>query len=195
VNRVLEAVLGRGFLQIAHVWAHVVQPVAGATGWAPHVDGDPGGRMTVWMGLTESTLDNGCMHVVPRTASAVSPDLTERFRLKDTTFTRWEVASLLHATHALEAAPGDALGWGFDVIHWGGYARRHGSERRGLSFEYMAADQQPGGFDASLIPMDVLPPFDKRVRIVAKSVVAYKKFEPLIDRFSDVASEITARLS
>lgn len=194
-SRVLESTLGQGFSQIRHVWAHVVKPVAGATGWAPHVDGDPGGRMTLWMGLTPATLDNGCMHVIPRRVSASSPDLVERFRTSTAHFTRMEVASLLHATHALEASPGDALGWGFDIIHWGGYARRSGQERRGLSFEYIAADQPPGRFDAPLVPMDTIPPFEDRVRTLAKSIDAYRKFEPMIDRFTDVAAAITARLS
>lgn len=194
VRRMLESVLGPGFRQIRHVWAHVVHPVAGATGWAPHVDGDPGGRMTVWMGLTPATLDNGCMHVVPRNVTAASPDLVPRFRLNGSQFTRTELVSLLHATHALEASPGDALGWGFDIIHWGGYARRAGSERRGFSFEYIAADQERGSFDGPLVSMDSLPTFDDRVRTVAKSINAYRKFEPLIDRFADVANAIEARL-
>ncbi len=193
-GRVMESALGPGYNQIRHVWVHVVKPLAGATGWAPHVDGDPGRRMTLWMGLTPSTLDNGCMHVVPRSATAASPDLTERFRAKTSTFTRTEVASMLHATHALEAEPGDALGWSFDIIHWGGYARRAGSERRGLSFEYIAADQPASDFDAPLVSMDALPSFDDRLRTIAKSIDAYRRFEPLLDRFADVASAITARL-
>ncbi len=193
-SRVLEAVLGRGFRQICHVWAHVVKPVVGSTGWHPHVDGDPGRRMTVWIGLTAATLDNGCMHVVPRDATLSSSDLIPRFRVSDSQFSRTEVASLLHATHALVASPGDALGWGFDVIHWGGFARRAGEERRGLSFEYIAADQQPGDNDGPLVDMGVLPLFEDRLRFVASGVLVYRKFEPIVDRFADVARAIKTRL-
>lgn len=195
VRRLLVGLLGPGFLQIRHVWAHVVEPVAGASGWSPHVDGDGRGRLTVWMALSDATLENGCMHVVPRDVTAALPGLIERFGTDHSQFSRAEVVSLLHGTHALVAAPGDALGWGFDVIHWGGVARRAGQARRSLSFEYIAANERPTDTDGPLSSMDVLPSFADRLRSVATAVTSYRKFEPLVDRFADVAREIVARLS
>ena len=101
---------------------------------------------------------------------------------------------MLHATQALVASSGDALGWSFDVIHWGGVVRRAGDERRALSFEYIAADETPSAGEHEQVGMDVLPPFGDRLRAVAEGVVSYAKFEPRIDRFIDVAHEITKRL-
>ena len=39
VGRLLDATLGPGARQVPHVWVHVVPGVAGARGWAPHIDG------------------------------------------------------------------------------------------------------------------------------------------------------------
>lgn len=194
-NRVLDAILGKGFRQIQHVWVHVVKPVPGAFGWRPHLDGSTQNRMTIWLALTDATIDNGCMHVIPRRVSATPPDLATRFTTPDSQFTRDELTSLLHATHALVAAPGDALGWGYDVIHWGGFAHASGRTRRGFSFEYIAASEEPDDHDGTIVAMDTLPSFEERVRDVAAGLVAYRTFEPMTDRFTDVAREITKRLS
>ena len=192
--RVAEAILGPGFRQIPHVWAHVVQPSDGAAGWSPHVDGDPIRCLTVWVGLTPSTLDNGCMHVVPASVTRSLPDLTARFRASHSQFSRAEVSSLLHATHALVTEPGDALGWGFDVIHWGGFFRCGGEERRALSFEYIAADQEPRSDDLALVEIGTLPTFADRLRFVSAAIAAYPKFEAMVDRFVGVAEAITKHL-
>jgi ectoine hydroxylase-related dioxygenase (phytanoyl-CoA dioxygenase family) len=192
--RVLESALGPGFRQICHVWTHAVKPEPGATGWSPHVDGDGGRRMTLWVALTPATPDNGCMHVVPANAVRQSPDLIRRFGTDFSQFTRPEVTSLLHATHALTASPGDAFGWGFDVIHWGGTVRSAGTERRALSFEFIAADQEPAEGEERQTAMATLPPFNERLRAVASGIVTYTKFEPRVDRFADVAAEMAKRL-
>lgn len=199
LSQVLNAVLGPGYLQICHVWIHVVKAAAGATGWSPHTDGhansNPRGRLSVWIGLTDSTIDNGCMHVIPRRAAATPPDLLSRFHHRDAQFDRAEVASLLHAAHALVSAPGDALGWGFDIIHWGGPVRRAAHERRAFSFEFVSASVELEETDGAVIPNDTLPAFDARLRAVATGLIAYRRFEPIIDRFADVAHSIKDRLS
>lgn len=191
-RRLLEAGLGPDARQLFHVWAHVVKPVAGSSGWSPHLDGDPGRRMTIWVALSPATLENGCIHVVPR--DAASADLVQRFGAPESRFDRAEVSSLLHATHALVASPGDALGWGFDVLHWGGHVRETGPERRAFSFEYVAAGEPPLETDGPSGSLDVLPSFVERVRTVAAGVIAYQKFEPILDRFADVAHGIKKRL-
>jgi ectoine hydroxylase-related dioxygenase (phytanoyl-CoA dioxygenase family) len=198
LTRVIESVLGPGFHQICHVWAHVVKPVIGASGWSPHTDGhtdtSPAGRMSAWVGLTEATLDNGCMHVIPRRAVSSTPDLLARFQQRDGQFARPEVSQLLQSTHALVTSPGDALGWGFDVIHWGGVVRRVDHERRGFSFEYIAAGEEPDHKDGIVSSMETLPPFEDRLRSIATALIAYRRFEPIVDRFADVAKAIQTHL-
>lgn len=194
---VVEAALGPGYRQIRHVWAHVVKPVAGAAGWSPHTDGyseEQHGRMSVWLGLTDATLDNGCMHAVSRRATASSPSAISRFREVGAQLFRAEVVSMLHAAHALVTSPGDALGWDFDIIHWGGVVRRTGPERRGFSFEYIAAGEPMDPKEGLATPMDALPSFDVRLSTLATSVLAYRRFEPILERFAGVAEAVKKHL-
>jgi hypothetical protein len=194
---VIESAIGSGYRQIRHVWAHVVRPVAGAAGWSPHTDGyseEQHGRMSVWLGLTDATLDNGCMHAVSRRATGSSPGVIARFREAGAQLFRVEVVSMLHGTHALETSPGDALGWDFDIIHWGGVVRRTGPERRGFSFEYIADGEPMEPKEGLATPMDSLPPFEIRLSTLATSALAYRRFEPILERFASVAEAIKKHL-
>lgn len=60
---------------------------------------------TAWISLTEATVGNGCMHVVP--ASADSPTAAREAPLEPRRF-------------ALETSPGTVLAWGGQALHWGG---------------------------------------------------------------------------
>lgn len=60
---------------------------------------------TAWVSLTEATIANGCMHVVP--ASADSPAAARQAPLEPR---RW----------ALETSPGTVLAWSGQALHWGG---------------------------------------------------------------------------
>src|SRR5207249_8180516 len=66
LKRLLTALLGSGYVQDSVVWTYYVIPRRGSAGWPPHVDGNGEQRVTVWIPLSDSTLENGCMHVVPR---------------------------------------------------------------------------------------------------------------------------------
>src|SRR5207245_2078717 len=70
----LSTALGPEHRQIPHLWTFYIPPTRGATGWLPHVDGweksdgsgDRSNRLTVWIPLSEATLENGCMYVIPK---------------------------------------------------------------------------------------------------------------------------------
>src|SRR5437764_494119 len=189
MRRLLDAIMAPPCAQTFHVWVHIVRPAPGESGWAPHVDTfDPEGRMGVWTALTDATLDNSCMYVVPRWAA---PDrVVERFEAGSATFTEDELASALHGTRALPAAAGDMLGWGFDVIHWGSYARSNTSERRSFSVEIVAAGRTPEYGERRLLPLDRMPTFDERLRAVAQSMLIYERREPLMVRYHDLATRM-----
>ncbi|HUR37427.1 MAG TPA: phytanoyl-CoA dioxygenase family protein, partial [Terriglobales bacterium] len=67
-KRLLESILGPGFKQNSNTWTHHVRPARGSSGWHPHIDGlqDSTDRLSLWIPLTDATLDNGCMYVIPR---------------------------------------------------------------------------------------------------------------------------------
>src|SRR5207253_5707775 len=70
VRSIVAHTIGAGAAQVPHVWVHVVPAVAGARGWAPHKDGGfatgSPSRLSVWIALTDASIENGCMYVLPR---------------------------------------------------------------------------------------------------------------------------------
>src|SRR5207244_2616081 len=97
------------------------EPTPGASGWPPHCDdANRPNRVTVWIPLSDATLDNGCMYVVPRDRAAADAD------------------ARLQACRALPAAAGSILGWNFDVLHWGSTCTRPGEPRIAISQEFIA---------------------------------------------------------
>jgi len=121
VAEFLLADLGDEFnIIMSRVWCYYVPPSRGAGGWTPHADAysNPANRLTVWIPLTDATLDNGCMYVVPKDfAYGGAPPKRERLRLG--TVSSDYALELLHSCKALPAAAGSVLGWDPQTIHWG----------------------------------------------------------------------------
>src|SRR5438046_922412 len=67
LRQVAETALGRGAFLIPHLAVHYVAAEGEARGWHAHVDGrGRRNRLTTWVPLTDATLSNGCMYVVPK---------------------------------------------------------------------------------------------------------------------------------
>jgi hypothetical protein len=180
--------LGRQACQIPRMWIHDVQPRAGAAGWPPHIDGIAPGRMSVWIAVTDATLDNGCMYAIPRTngLAEVGRDFHEN-KLEHS-----QVRRMLHEARALPATSGDALAWMFDIIHWGGRVRRGAAApRRSVALEFIAADQAPEVSEVPLVALDgPLPAFGERLKAISTAILAYRKFEPRLVRWQGLAERI-----
>ena len=112
VAEFLLADLGDEFnIIMSRVWCYYVPPSRGAGGWTPHADAysNPANRLTVWIPLTDATLDNGCMYVVPKDfAYGGAPPKRERLRA-DTVRSDYAL-DLLHSCKALPAAAGHGTG-------------------------------------------------------------------------------------
>jgi len=185
--RILDAQLGAGYRQIQHIWTHVVPAVEGSGGWPPHFDGFAGGRASVWIALTDATLENGCIHVVPPRL------LPAAFRTAkvDGSLSTADVVQALRSVRALPARAGTALGWGFDVYHWGGTCVRSSSARRAISLEFVAASQTPAQDETPLISLTgPLPDFATRLRLISRAILAYEKFEPGLVRLRPIAEAL-----
>ena len=118
--QILSGALGSSFLQIPHhIWTYYIHPIKGASGWPPHADGaGKDQRVNVWVPLSDATLDNGCMYVIPK-------DQAPAFDLrKQDTFGRAEMTAMLQGTRAVPAEAGSLLCWDFNVIHWGAKFRK-----------------------------------------------------------------------
>ena len=188
VSDLLASQIGCGYSQIPHIWTHVVPATVGSSGWVPHFDGPRSGRASIWIALTDATLSNGCMHLVPRRglaeAFATEPLETGRVALAD-------ALRALHGVRALPAPRGSVLGWTFDVLHWGGACLSPEGARRAISMEFIAADHVPNADESPLLqPAGAFPPFPDRLRMIATAVVGYEKFEPGLIRYRAIAHQL-----
>jgi hypothetical protein len=181
-----EGVLGPGYRQISNVWCHYVHAAGRASGWQPHVDGfhNPAGRLTFWIPLTDATLDNGCMYLIPK--DRIAPQ---------TSIEQADVRTLLQAARAMPAQAGEVLGWDFEVIHWGSAVSEAAKEPRiSLSFELIAASAEPEESERPLFDLFPLPTLEERLYGVCRGVLQYARFEPSLVRFTELAKRIGARV-
>jgi ectoine hydroxylase-related dioxygenase (phytanoyl-CoA dioxygenase family) len=193
INSLLETLLGPGYRQNCHVWGHCVQAHDGAAGWRPHIDNPrTPGRVTIWIALTDATLDNGCIYLIPKNRAPVEIDTAFR---KAATMDKKIVNQLLQNSRALPARAGSVLGWGSGVIHWGSTCHGAGAPRLAISQEFFAADSVPIATEYPVFDGGgKLPTLMQRLHIIAKAILAYQSFEPLLIRYADFASELQKKL-
>jgi hypothetical protein len=175
--------------QASQLWIHVVPAVDRAGGWMPHFDGIRDERVTVWIALTNATLDNGCIYLVP-------PDsLPASMRTMDlrATIAMTDVMTTLHGARALPIDAGAAIGWDFDVLHWGGRTSRPESSRRAISMVYVANRQTPCADEQPLLDLDELPSFEVRLAAITRAIRLYGEREPMARRFLPVARLLAQR--
>jgi hypothetical protein len=193
LKRFLRKTLGRQYLQLPHLWCHFINTAPGHSGWAPHVDGPMNsGRVSLWFPLSDATLDNGCMYVIPK--GRVPEDAMLNFARGQENATPDEVRILLQSTRALPATAGSVIGWEFGLIHWGASVGAAGEPRISFSLEFIGQGVSLQHYEKSLIDPELdLPSFQERIRIIGTCIWAYQKFEPRMVRFLDLAEQLAAR--
>jgi hypothetical protein len=189
----LSTILGPNYKQNCHVWSHYVFPKRGATGWPPHVD-NPGrqNRITIWIALNDATLENGCMHVIPK--DLAPPGMADNF-VKLDAFSHADVSTLLQAGRALPAPAGTVLGWGPEIIHWGSGNTTGGRThpRISISQEFVEASMTPREDELPLFDTaGCLPTFEQRLYAVATGILNYQKMETLLIRYADLAKKLVS---
>jgi hypothetical protein len=190
--RLLEGILGPGFKQNSNSWTHHVRPARGSSGWHPHIDGlqDSKDRLSLWIPLTDATLDNGCMYVIPRDRMPAA--LLNKY-VKAEPVEQGDAELMLQSSYAMPAAAGSMMGWGFDVMHWGSVCTGDFPVRISVALEFLSAGVTPFPEELPLIDGAGPPiPFAQRVHAIARGIVKYDKFEPLVARYKDLASQIVA---
>jgi hypothetical protein len=190
VRMLLDAFLGPGVRQLPHIWTHIVDAVPRASGWPPHVDRGGPGRLTVWVAVTNATVENGCMYVVRKGAAPRA--FVDCFGGAGS-LTSDDLHGVLAATRALPAAPGDALGWVDDVVHWGSSVQGNPAPRRSISLEFISGAEQPRPDEMPVLPLDRLPSWEERLRAIALGLIEYSKFEPTKRRFDGLARGLVWR--
>lgn len=192
----LSALLGPGFdIIMSRVWCYYIRPVRGAGGWAPHADAyrDHRNRITLWIPLTDATLDNGCMYVIPR--DFIEDDRTPaEERLRASSLPSEYCLRLLHSCRALPAVAGSILGWDPRTIHWGSKCHAPGEPRISIGCEFVSRGVTPKPHKiGELAPGDrgaPLPGFMQRIRNIALSIRIHHARDLKSARFADLAEEL-----
>jgi hypothetical protein len=197
VGRLLDAALGPNARQLPHLWVHVVPAIAGARGWAPHVDGGLARgsrrRLSIWIAFTDASVDRGCIYVLPRSQA---PEGLFEDRWKTEQLSAAETVRLLGAVRALPVPAGAALAWNFDILHWSGASAGPGVARRSVSLEFIAHDEDPAIDETPLLacgPDDPLPTLPERLEYIAHAILTYSKHESAASRFVPLAERIVNR--
>ena len=181
-----ESVLGADYLVRPDFWIWHVDCGPEHRGWRPHRDApflaplgrdsfvrlDGTARMcTLWIALTDATLQNSCIHVLPKSRDPQFKAFMAGLELP------W-IQALgaridLRQAEALPVSAGSVLGWVPYLLHWGGQstsAARHPRISIGL---YCAASDLllPDSADLLVHPRE----FFSRRRLIANLIEKYRK--------------------
>jgi hypothetical protein len=189
--RLVSGFLGDGCRQNSRIWAFYVAPARGARGWHPHSDTGDESRLTVWVPLTDATLDNGCMYVIPRDRL---PDELRGNYLRLDTVTHAQMDRLLQSTRALPSPAGAFLGWNHELIHWGSISSGHVEPRISLAVEFSGLDAVTTPDESPLCDVATLPPFVERLRAIARALRTYSRYEPSNIKYEELGLRLAERL-
>jgi ectoine hydroxylase-related dioxygenase (phytanoyl-CoA dioxygenase family) len=189
IVEIARSLLGPDVLQRPHFWMHYVAPYQGSAGWAPHVDSLKPGRITLWIALSEATLNNGCMYAIPR---STVPDGFIASLESPTTVDWNDACALLQNCRPLPCPAGSMLGWAHDVLHWGAACRHATAPRISLSFEFVSGEEVPSAGSPPLMLVDPLhlPTFSQRLQMISHAILSYERFNPKIACYREVARRL-----
>lgn len=192
LTRLVSGFLGEGYKQNSFVWTYYVAPVKGAQGWEPHSDSSRGeSRLTVWVPLTDATLDNGCMYLIPR--NQLPDDLRREYQKLDEGVTRAQLGRLLQSTRALPSPAGAYLGWNHQMIHWGAISSGQVEPRISFAVEFVKSGAELRPDEAPLFdPLTAMPPFLERLRAIGKGLLTYQHNEPRNKRYAELGRLLTS---
>jgi hypothetical protein len=187
IRDIAAALLGGNPLLIPAVSVHFVD-IGGSRGWAPHTDGVKfDDRLTTWVPLTDATLTNGCIYVVPR-SEAVGEAITHFTRAETT---HADAVSLLQRARGVPAVAGSVLGWAFDVLHWGSVSLDASAPRVSVAYEWLGPEGSPEEHELPLLDFgEGLPPLAERLDLIARSVLSYDRFDAALLPFEELARQL-----
>lgn len=174
LGALLGGILGQPYRPLAAFWAWRVDPASEESGWPKHRDrssvtldanGDPK-VVTLWVSVTEATLDNGCIRVVP---APRDPDYADPSKTTVTGSVACDEAAV-----PLLAEPGTVLGWTHQLVHWGGRASKAARVPRiSLSAEFQRADGAPLDDVLAASP----PSLEERLALIGAQLLKYRHIQ------------------
>tara|TARA_B110000971_G_scaffold179086_1_gene185265 strand:+ start:3440 stop:4351 length:912 start_codon:yes stop_codon:yes gene_type:complete len=175
LNIVIKKLFGESYYLLPDFWVWHVDPNKEAAGWMPHRDKGPNAlfqngapkSLTIWIPITDATIENGCMYVLPanRDPSYVSGGFDKE---------KLDMQNIV----ALPASAGSPLIWNQGVLHWGSRSlHRNSPPRMSVAFEVQIANVDP--FNQPLIKPLEIPNFEDRLKLICKQVLQYSHMYPL----------------
>ena len=175
IHSYIKSVLGSRYRKLPEMWAWHVDPAKQERGWAIHRDRGPETlfedgtpkALSIWIPLTDTNVENGCIHVVPA--------------YDDIDYKNSEYTEELHdptKAVALPAKAGDVLGWTQQLLHWGGETiNTEAPPRISISVEFVAGyvellDDQP--FRGSFLNPFIVPCFEEKTEIILNQIKQYE---------------------
>lgn len=196
VRALMTDALGHGCRQSPRVWAFHLSMENGASGWPPHVDGGhlahTSDRITLWLPITDATLENGCMNVVPK--HLLPSSLPDDFANDSSRISPkiWRI--MLQGARPLPARAGSLLAWDFQVVHWSSFCEGAIEPRMSLAVEIMGSTVEPTEGELPLFDLDTLPSFEERLRAIANGLLSYQRFEPATLRYIGLGRRMLDKL-
>ena len=175
LNIIIKKLFGESYYLLPDFWAWHVDPIKEDAGWGPHRDKGPNSlfqngepkSLTIWIPLTDATIDNGCMYVLPanRDPSYLSGDIDKE---------KLDMQNIV----ALPASAGSPIIWNQGILHWGSRSRpRNTPPRMSVAFEVQIAKVDP--FNSPLLEPLGIPNFEDRLKLICKQVLQYSHMYPL----------------
>ncbi|MBI2769671.1 MAG: phytanoyl-CoA dioxygenase family protein [Burkholderiales bacterium] len=177
MDALLQCLLGPGYLRLPDLWAWHIDPGQGQTGWPPHrdrgvqalfPDGSPK-AVTLWIPLTDATLANSCIHVLPAGADRLYGKSDDQ-----------PPPVPAPSARALPAATGSVLGWNQALLHWGGPSEPQAPPRIAVAAGFQSGNAAALGHPTSAA--DTVPDLAARMRLVMQQLRKYA--HPLAERLA-----------
>ena len=177
LNQIIQYFLGDKFALLPNFWAWHIPPVKGESGWPAHIDCNAKTRfednncgttlmsMSLWVPLTDATMENGCMVVLPRSREILyNPPITDPIQIKS------------NDAVDLPASSGSVLGWSQDLYHWSRHVSSDAiTPRVSLSLEFQNPAFAP--LIEPLLDIAHPPAFAERLALILRQFKKYKDIE------------------
>ena len=152
-------------------------------------DGTTPNLLTVWIPVTDATLDNGCMYVVPKEFDTHFNCPEDFSHMRSATHVRGSGVSKLRfpigGARALPAPAGSLLVWNGNTIHWGSSCTQYSTSppRKSIAMTFLrrsSSDYQTGGIGAPITQDDAraMSP-NMRLSLIARSLLLYNQWHTL----------------